>query len=210
MAPWRDIVPFMLHPVRSARYVVSRFCYPMVLRARPGVTVRGKVEVREFPLISIAAGGRLVLGRGVKLNSRNEDYHINMHSPIKLVVGAGARLEIGDDTRGHGPCIHALQDIRTGKRCLIAANTQIIDSSGHDLALSNAAERIYTKGQSKPVAIGDNVWIGANCIILPGVTVGSGSVIAAGSVVTSDIPPSVLAGGNPAIVLRSYPTGSPA
>lgn len=202
--PWRELAPFLLHPVRSGRYLVSRYIYPLVLRARPGVTMHGKIEVREFPLVSVAAGGRLVLGIDVKLNSRNENYHINMHSPVKLIVGAGATLEIGDETRVHGTCIHALREVRIGKRCLIAANTQIIDNSGHDLAFPDVSRRIHTTGRSKPVVIEDDVWIGANCIILPGVTVGTGSVIGAGSVVTADIPPFVVAGGNPAVVRRSH------
>lgn len=54
----------------------------------------------------------------------------------------------------------------------------------------------------KPISIGDNVWIGANCTILPGVTIGNNAVIGAGSVVTKDIPESVVAVGNPCKVSR--------
>ena len=53
-----------------------------------------------------------------------------------------------------------------------------------------------------PVAIGDNVWIGGNAVSLPGITIGSNSVIGAGSVVTKDIPEWVIAAGNPCRVLR--------
>lgn len=53
-----------------------------------------------------------------------------------------------------------------------------------------------------PVIINDNVWIGMNAIILPGVTIGKGAVIAAGSVVTKDVPPYSLVGGNPAKIIR--------
>lgn len=202
---WQELLAFAFHPIRSVRYVIARFLFPTLLKLRPGVSLRGRLDVREFPIITVAPGGRLILGDGVKLNSRNEGYHLNMHSPVKLVVGkTGARIEIGDRTRVHGTCIHALEQIRIGKSCLIAANTQIIDSSGHSLSFPNVAERIYTVGRTKPVTIEDHVWIGANCIILPGVTIGEGSVIAAGSVVGSSIPPFVVAGGNPAVVLRAY------
>jgi acetyltransferase-like isoleucine patch superfamily enzyme len=54
-----------------------------------------------------------------------------------------------------------------------------------------------------PVAIGDNVWIGAKAIILKGVTIGDGAVVAAGSVVTKDVAPGVLVAGNPARTLKS-------
>ena len=53
-----------------------------------------------------------------------------------------------------------------------------------------------------PVHIGENVWIGANAVVLPGVTIGDNSVIGAGSVVTKDIPANVIAVGNPCRVLR--------
>ena len=56
---------------------------------------------------------------------------------------------------------------------------------------------------TKPIVVGDNVYIGANTIILPGVTIGEGSVIGAGSVVTKDIPDHVVAAGNPCRVLRN-------
>ena len=205
MSPLRIILAFLLHPARAIRYVISRFLYPWVLRLDPAVVLEGRIEIREFPIIEIASGGRLVLGRGVKLNSRNEGYHVNMHSPVKLMVGQrGALLEIGSGTRIHGTCVHALERVRIGRNCLIAANTQIFDNSGHALSFPDVERRIGTTGTSKPVTIGDNVWIGANCIVLPGVEIGNGSVIAAGSIVVGSIPASVVAGGNPAIVLRSF------
>lgn len=199
------IVPFALHPVRTLRYVISRFLYPDILRVMPGVELEGAIEIREFPLIEIAKGGRLLLGDGVKLNSRNEGYHLNMHSPVKLIVGApGALLSIGAGTRIHGTCVHALERVQIGRNCLIAANTQIIDNSGHQLSFDDVANRIATTGRSRPVVIGDNVWLGANCIVLPGVTIGNGSVVAAGSVVLNSLPERVLAGGNPAVVIRAH------
>jgi len=116
----------------------------------------------------------------------------------------GAIIKIGDNTRIHGSCIHARRNIQIGKNCLIAANSQIFDCSGHDLAFDNVEERINTTGPAKEIVINDNVWIGINTIILPGITIGRGSIIAAGSVVVKDIPPMCLAGGNPARVIKRY------
>ncbi|MBP6872851.1 MAG: acyltransferase [Bacteroidales bacterium] len=56
--------------------------------------------------------------------------------------------------------------------------------------------------QSKPILIGDNVWIGMRAIILKGVTIGNGSIVAAGAVVTKDVPPNTVVGGVPARVIR--------
>lgn len=61
-----------------------------------------------------------------------------------------------------------------------------------------------TTSGSKPVVIGDDVWIGTGSIILPGVNIGNGSVISAGSVVTKSVPEMCLVGGNPAKVIRRF------
>jgi len=66
----------------------------------------------------------------------------------------------------------------------------------------DTAQRIQGLEYTHPVTIGDNVWICAGVIVLPGVTIGANSVIGAGSVVTKDIPPDSLAVGNPCKVIR--------
>ena len=55
---------------------------------------------------------------------------------------------------------------------------------------------------SKPIIIHSNVWIGMNCIILKGVTIGQGAIVAAGSVITKDVPPWTIVGGNPARAIK--------
>jgi acetyltransferase-like isoleucine patch superfamily enzyme len=80
---------------------------------------------------------------------------------------------------------------------MIGPNVSII-TSGHPLEPSQ--RRTTTIG--KPIVIEKNVWIAAGAIIIGGVTVGENSVVAAGSVVTKDIPPNTLVGGNPAKVIR--------
>ena len=174
------------------------------LRHARGVTCEGRIRVRGSPIIDLVRGARLILGDGVVLNSRNEGYHLNMANPVKLMADRpGATIRIGSETRIHGTCIHAYDSVYIGRGCLIAANTQIFDASGHDLSLARPASRLHTRGTAKPVHIGDYVWIGANVFILPGVTIGEGSVIAAGSVVNRDVAPNTLVGGNPAKALRT-------
>ena len=88
--------------------------------------------------------------------------------------------------------------IYVGDRVLFGPNVTIA-TAGHPLdALLRRQEMAFVRD----VHIGENVWIGANAIILPGVTIGKNSVIGAGSVVTRDIPANVVAVGNPANVLR--------
>jgi Acetyltransferase (isoleucine patch superfamily) len=89
-------------------------------------------------------------------------------------------------------------DVYIGEHVMIAPNVTITPT-GHpvDPALRKPGTQF-----SIPVKIGNNVWIGSNAVILPGVTIGDNSVIGAGSVVTHDIPENVIAVGNPCRVLR--------
>jgi len=177
------------------------------LSRKNNIEIGPKLILNGRPLIDIQKEGNLYIGSEVTLNSRNKGYHINMHSPVKLFADRpGAEIRIGDKTRIHGTCVHAYQSVKIGSNCLIVANCQIFDGNGHNLSFQNVDNRINTKGTSKPVKIEDSVWIGANSIILPGVTIGKGTVISANSVVTRDIPSMVVAGGNPAIIIKKYTT----
>lgn len=104
--------------------------------------------------------------------------------PTELLCGPDGMLEIGEEcTFNYGVSIDAAESVRVGRRCMIASMVRISDSHA---------------GRSYPVSVGDDVWIAHGAIIEPGVTVGEGSVIAAGSVVTRDVPADTLAIGNPA------------
>lgn len=84
---------------------------------------------------------------------------------------------------------------------MIAENVTIRDQNhrfGLDVPICKSGFK------SERVDIGDNVWIGAKACILPGVTIGEGVIVGAGSVVTKSLPPRVVAAGNPARVLREY------
>jgi len=164
-----------------------------------------RLYLRGRPIIDIRDGGRIEIGDDVTLNSQNYGYHISMYSPVKLFanITKGAIVKIGNKTRIHGSCIHARERIEIGNNCLVAGNCQIFDCSAHHISFDDPPNRINTPGTTKPIIIEDNVWIGANCIILPGVRIGYGSIIGAGSVVTKNIPPMAIAAGNPAEVIKT-------
>jgi len=196
---------YLLHPFLVLDCVLSKVLYPLILLRSKGFKKEGKLILKGLPKIVTKNGGVIKIKDNVTLNSRKLQYHVNMHSSVKLiVVKPGAKLEIGANTRINGACIHASEKIVIGDNCLIAANTQIFDNSGHEACISGVEERIHTSGSSAPIVIGDNVWIGINCIVLPGVSIGNDSVIGAGSVVTKDIPGNVLVAGNPAKIIKYY------
>jgi acetyltransferase-like isoleucine patch superfamily enzyme len=101
-----------------------------------------------------------------------------------------------------GGSIVAEQSIQIGHRVTIGANSVICDTDFHPL---DAEFRVGNpnRGDAMPIFIADDVFIGMQCLILKGVSIGSRSVIGAGSVVTRSIPPGAIAAGNPARVLRS-------
>lgn len=140
-----------------------------------------------------------------------------------LVFRHGGDLEIGADCYvGDGTRIWSAAQIRIGNRVLISHGVNIHDTDSHPL---EAAKRhahfraIVTTGHpgpgqveidAEPIVLGDDVWIGFNAIILKGVSVGSGAIVAAGSVVTRDIPAGAIVAGNPARVVRPADPGSKA
>lgn len=113
----------------------------------------------------------------------------------------GRNLLIGDDVDiALGVIITTDGGVSIGDRVLIGYRTQVL-SSNHIIPEGKA--RIFDAGHSKkPVVIESDVWIGAQCVILPGVTIGEGSIIAAGSVVTKDVKPFTIVGGTPAKLIR--------
>lgn len=125
----------------------------------------------------------------------------------------GGQLVIGDWCFvGPGTRIWSACNILIGNRVLISHNCTIVDSLTHPI---NANKRhlqfrdILTTGHPKiidlgeqPVKIDDDVWIGAGSTILRGVNIGCASIVGAGSVVTSDVPPHAIVAGNPARIVR--------
>lgn len=114
----------------------------------------------------------------------------------------GRNLVVGDDVDfAKDVIVTTSGGVTIGHRVLIGYRAQIL-SSNH--RIPPEPQRIIEAGhEHHPVTIRDDVWIGANCMILPGVTIHEGAVVAAGSVVTKDVPPYTIVGGVPAKVIRT-------
>lgn len=123
--------------------------------------------------------------------------YLYCNSGVSIVVAANARLVIKEALMNNNARIYCSKHIEIGEEVLIGDNVSVRDTDNH---------RIYYEGHvqeiSSPVIIEDHVWIGINSTILKGVRIGKGAIIAAGSVVTKDIPAGCLAGGIPAKVLK--------
>ena len=117
-------------------------------------------------------------------------------------IAPGRNLVVGDDVDfALNVLVVTTGGVRIGDRTLIGYGTMIL-STNH--VIPPAYGRIFNAGRiNKPVTIGEDVWIGANAMILPGRQIGDGAVVAAGSVVTKDVLPYTVVGGNPAKLIRS-------
>jgi maltose O-acetyltransferase len=158
---------------------------------RHGVTCAAppRLEPNNFHPRVENRGGRIELGRGVWFRGQR--------MPAAIGVGPSGLLEVGDDVGlNQGSNVFAAKHVSIGSNSLIADLVSIFDTNFHEIEEGEPV-------QSAPVFIGENVWIGAHSIVLPGVTIGRDTVVGAGSVVVDSLPPGVLAAGNPARARRT-------
>ena len=145
--------------------------------------------------------GSITIGKNFHAVSSRKRAVFTLFSPCHLTVIGNAEIVIGDHVGLNGNIIAARCKISIGENTMIGPNTMIIDHDGHQAWPPEA--RWTNSGNSKEIIIENDVWIGMNCIILKGVKIGSGSVIAAGSVVISDVESNAVYGGNPARKIKS-------
>jgi len=157
-----------------------------------------------MPIVSIAKSSSIIIGDRCVLTSVSEYTALGVNHPIVLrTLRPNAVISIGSDTGMSGTSICAGVKVSIGGRCLIGANVIIADTDFHPV---DATDRRYCgddrKVAAEPVIIEDNVFIGANTIVLKGVRIGRNSVVGAGSTVTCNVPPDSVAAGNPARVIK--------
>lgn len=150
--------------------------------------------------LSVNGSGKIQIGHNVRVVNSNQFNRAGINHPTQLVVCDQAQLIIGDHVGISGAAIFSAESIVIGNHVLIGANASIYDTDFHPIDAES--RRLNKPAKTSPIVIEDDVWIGASATILKGVRIGNGSVIAAGSIVTRDIPPNVLAAGVPARVIR--------
>jgi acetyltransferase-like isoleucine patch superfamily enzyme len=172
-----------------------------------GIILGAGCRFLGIPRIRINQDAEIVCGNGVVFNSDPRGYHSGMSFPVTLLADQpGARISIGDESRLHGCCVHAWTQVSIGRACLLAANSQVLDSHGHATELQYARNRTKLQDAPQPIIIGDYCWIGLGALIFKGVTLGEGSVVAAYSVVMSgEYPAFSLLAGSPAKIVRTLP-----
>ena len=138
----------------------------------------------KFPcIVKIDSGGELNVGKFI------------IYSGAKIRVRNNAKLILKNGYINHNCNIDCSKEIIVGNNVFIGENVSLLDSDKHTILYENYV-------MSKGIIIDDNCWICNNTIILKGVHIGEGSIVAAGSVVTKDVPSRCIVAGNPAKVIK--------
>lgn len=157
---------------------------------QPALRSGPAIDVGRGAAISLTGTGKLVRGDGVRAR---EDLTLNVQGTLTL--GEGVFL-------GRGVHIACFDAVTIGDEARLAERVSLHDENHVSEPLDDRAGRLNDY-LTAPITIGQRVWLGTNVVVLPGVTIGDDTIVAAGSVVTRDLPPGVMAAGTPAIVRRS-------
>lgn len=206
--------PFYLvkYSIQSLFFIINSFSLKLQSKFQKNFSIKKSPRILSFnafkaelPDASISVGNFLIMYKNCDILAIGDG-----------VVSMGDNCVIGSDFR-----LYCRDNIQIGNNALISWNVFISDYDAHSIYPENRIKEIYhiqeslfpkiknpndsanqnkfsPSYQSKPIIIEDNVWIGANVTILKGVHIGEGSIIAAGSVVTKDVPSRVVVAGNPA------------
>lgn len=176
-----------------------RLLYPTVQMGR-NVRFYGPIHLR------IAKTATVRIGDNVTFRSSTAYNFVGINRPVSIYVAEHATLEIGDDCGFSGTAIYAATHISIGNCCNLGGNSSLWDTDFHPLDYQlRRGGVVGTK--TAPIRIGSDVFVGANALILKGVTVGERSVIGAGSVVARPVPADQIWAGNPARFVRHLSTG---
>ncbi len=160
-----------------------------------GIKLGNNNQFFGFAFFKRTVGSTIIIGDNCRFRSTATSNLIGVnHKCIIATHAPGASIKIGNGSGFSGTTIGAFCQITIGDNVKCGANTLITDSDWHADDARSA--------KPKAVFIDDNVWLGYGAIVMKGVTIGKNSVIGAGSVVTKDIPPNVVAAGNPCKVIK--------
>ena len=177
---WLDLIIMNQRDARPRWYI--RLLAPLYQYRGRGSKIYPSVRMDTPPYRSFRLGRHSVIESYCCINNAVGDITIGHHTRIGIHNTIIGPVSIGSH-------VNLAQGI-----VVTALNHQFLDAS----------KRIDQQGiTTRPVVIGDDVWIGANAVVLPGVTVGNHSVVAAGAVVTKDVPPHTVVGGVPAKVIKN-------
>lgn len=163
----------------------------------------GEISFRGRPFLQLDRGCDIRFGHNFRCNS-GKIYSCDDHECSLIRVKNGGQLHIGDNSGMTNTSIQCYHSVTIGNYVNIGTGTRIFDTTWHsprwnermDPALDSA------NAQTAPIVIKDHAFIGANCLIMKGVTIGEKAIVSAGSVVVKSVPDNEIWGGNPARFIK--------
>lgn len=169
--------------------------------ARFGPALNARVQLRgaEFRGNRVTLRGRAVITNEGRITLGDRVRLVSTVATLELSTLPGGHLEIGDNVFiNYGCSLASSNHVKIGNNCLIGSHVTIMDTDFH-----RVEDKTWdTSGE--PIIIEDSVWIGNRAIVLKGIRIGHDAVVAAGSVVTRDVPPRTVVAGVPAKVVREF------
>jgi len=158
------------------------------------LTIHGRLKVFGH--------GNIQIGKNVVINSCLSSNPLGGDTRTVFSLKNTACLRIGSRVGISNAAIVCHDSVTIGDRTIIGGGSKIYDTDFHSLDYRERGDYLHETVVTKPVVIGEDVFIGGHCIILKGVTIGDRSIVGAGAVVTKDIPADEVWGGNPARRIR--------
>jgi len=153
-------------------------------------------KIRGFSRNRLRVGEGTVMGASIAFQREGAEVVIGQNSSINTsLIDCAERVEIGDDVLVSWACSITDHD----------SHSPIWSERSNDVRDTLRDTKDWTHVASQPVKIGDKCWIGMHSLILKGVEIGEGAIVAAGSVVTKSVPAWTIVGGNPARLIREIP-----
>lgn len=180
----------------------STLCVVSLKLENPSVKIGRNFQLYGKLQTKINKDSKVILGNNIIFRSATKYNFVGINKPVSISVSKMAELFIGDNSGFSGTSIFVSSKIVIGNNCNFGGNTFIWDTDFHPL--NHLARRINQASEIKnaPIIIGDDVFVGANSVILKGVTIGDRAIIGAGSVITKNIPADEIWAGNPAKFIR--------
>jgi acetyltransferase-like isoleucine patch superfamily enzyme len=217
-ARWRDLIRYelsalLVSPLPGALGLVLRgWAYPWLLgEVGAGAAFGTGLTLRHPHKIRIGAG--VMIDDNAVLDAKGEGNRGITVAPGCFVgrntiltckdgdIDLGARTDVGANC-----LIMAAAPVHLGKDVLIGAYSYLVGGGNYDLERTDVPiNRSQPEGSARGIRVEDDVWIGAHVVVLDGVTIRGGSVVAAGAVVTRDVPPRSIVAGTPAKVIKERP-----
>ena len=191
--PWR--ITNEMRRLLAYPYIRCAFAYH-------GISWGKRWRILGMPIVQRHRSSEIILGNGLSIRSWPRTNPLVPHHPVVFATRKpGAVIRVGDNCGFSGTTFVADERIELGNRVQIGSNASLVDTDFHPLTPKERA-RDFNAGAAAPIEVNDKVFIGMDSLILKGVTIGQGSVVGAGSVVSQDVPPRTVVAGNPAEVVH--------